>query len=69
MTFKTLTMTFPILLDHRKISFCEHKPLQKYSRTLTLVFHVYSKLKTTCVMGNLHLYVPSKSTYMTNQLY
>ena len=67
MTFKTLTMTFPILLDHVKISFREHTPLQKYSRTLTLVFHVYPKLKTTCVMGN--LYVPSKSTYMTNQLY
>ena len=43
MTFKTLTLTSPILLDHIKISFRESKPLQKYLRTLTLVFHVYSK--------------------------
>ena len=35
MTFKalTLTVTFPILLDH----------IQQYSRTLTLVFRVDSK--------------------------
>ena len=26
-------------------------------------------LKITYVMGNLHLYVPNKDTYMTNQLY
>ena len=42
MTFKTLTLTLTsaILFDHIKISFLEYKPLQKYSRTLTLVFHV-----------------------------
>ena len=43
MTFKTQTLTSPILLDHTKISIREYKPLQKYSRTLTLVFHVDSK--------------------------
>ena len=43
MTFKTLTLTFPILLDHIKISFSEYKPAQKYSRTLTLAFYVDSK--------------------------
>ena len=31
-----------------------NKPLQKYSRTLTLDFHVDSK-KLTCVMKNLDL--------------
>ena len=41
MTFKTLTS--PILLVHIKISFREFKPLQKYSRTLTFVFHVDSQ--------------------------
>ena len=29
-----------MLLDHIKISFRQYKPLQKYSRTLPLVFHV-----------------------------
>ena len=43
MTFKTLALTSPILLDLIKFIFCECKPLQKYSRTLTLVFHVDSK--------------------------
>ena len=41
MTFKTLTS--PILLDHIKISIQEYKPLQKYSRVLTLVFYVDSQ--------------------------
>ena len=41
MTFKTLTS--PILLVHIKISFREFKPLQKYSRTLTFVFHIDSQ--------------------------
>ena len=27
------------------------------------------KLKTKYVMRNLHLYVPNKGTYVTNQLY
>ena len=44
------------------------KPLQKYSRTLTLVIHVDSKrtYKTTCLISsyNLHIYVPNKCTYM-----
>ena len=35
MTFKPLTLTSPILLNHIKISFREYKPIQKYSRTLT----------------------------------
>ena len=61
MTFKTLTLTSPILLDHIKISFHEFKPLQKYSQTLTLVLHVDSK-NTTYVMRNLHLYLPNKGT-------
>ena len=43
MTFKTLTLTSPIFLDHIKINFRGYRPLQKYSRTLTLVFHVDSK--------------------------
>ena len=70
MTFKTLTLTLtsPILLNHIKITFREFKPLQKYSRTRTLVFHINSK-KATYLMRNLHLYVPNKDTYMTNQLY
>ena len=45
MAFKTfsLTLTSPILLDRVKISFLEYKPVQKYLRTLTLVFHTDSK--------------------------
>ena len=45
MIFKilTLTLTSPILLGHIKISFQEYESLQKYSQTLTLVFHVDSK--------------------------
>ena len=45
MNFKTITLTLtsPIIIDHIKISFREYKPLQKYSRTLTLVFHGDSK--------------------------
>ena len=43
MNFKTITLTSPIIIDHIKISFRKYKPLQKYSRTLTLVFHVDSK--------------------------
>ena len=73
MTFKTLTLTLTssLLLDHIKISFCGYKPLQKYSRTFILAFFLLTlkKLKTTYVMKNLHLYVPKKRTYMTNQLY
>ena len=44
-TFKSLTLalTSPIVLDHIKMSFPEYKQLQKYSGTLTLVFHVDSK--------------------------
>ena len=43
MTLKSLTLSLTSLsLDHIKISFREYKPLQKYSRTLTLVFHVDS---------------------------
>ena len=41
-TFKTLTS--PILLDHLNISFGQCNPLQKYSRTLTLVLHVDSQI-------------------------
>ena len=42
MTFKTLTLTSPILLDHIRINSREYKPLQKYS-----FFHGDSKKRKT----------------------
>ena len=36
--FSGLTLTSPIRLDRIKMSFHLYKPLQKYSRTLTVVF-------------------------------
>ena len=36
--FSGLTLTSPIRLDRMKMSFHLYKPLQKYSRTLTVVF-------------------------------
>ena len=43
-----------------------NNPLQKYSRTVTLVMLTPKNLKTKWVMRNWHLCVPNKGTYMTN---
>ena len=70
MTFRTLTLASPVLLEHIKISFREYKPLKNISKPYFSFFmSTLRKLKTTYAMRNLHLYVPNKGTYLTSQLY
>ena len=57
MTFKTLTLTSAIPLDHLKISFREYKPFANSYFSFFML--TLKKLKTTYVMKNLHLYVPN----------
>ena len=55
MTFKSLTLTLSLTslsLYHIKISFREYKPLQKYSRHLTVVFHVDSNKTQNYIICN-----------------